>query len=54
MGVVHNSFVAIAEDRALGKRIEETDCKFGSNVEFEEFLKQNSKSSTEGFSCDKM
>ena len=54
MGVVHNSFVAIAEDRALGKRIEETDCKFGSNVEFEEFLKQNSKSSTEGFSCHKM
>jgi hypothetical protein len=39
IGVVHNSFVAIAEDTALGKRIEETGCEFGSNVEFNEFLK---------------
>ena len=54
IGVVHNSFVAIAEDRALEKRIEETDCEFVSNVEFDEFLKQNAKSLTEGFSCDKM
>ena len=54
IGVVHNSFVAIAEDRALGNRIKETDCEFGSNVEFDEFLKRNAKSSTEGFSCDKM
>ena len=52
--VVHNSFVAIAEDRALENRIKETDCEFGSNVEFDEFLKRNAKSSTEGFSCDKM
>ena len=54
IGVVHNSFVAIAEDRALENRIKETDRELGSNVEFNEFLKQNAKSSKEGFSCDKM
>ena len=52
--VVHNSFVAIAEDRALENRIKENDCKIGSDVEFHEFLKQNVKLSKEGFLCDKM
>ena len=54
IGVVHNSFVAIAEDRALGNRIKETDCEFGRNVEFDEFLKQNAKLSKNSLSCDKM
>ena len=54
IGVVHNSFAAIAEDRELENRIKETDCKFGSNVEFDEFLKRNANSSKEGFSCEKM
>ena len=54
IGVVHNSFVAIAEDRALENRIKETDCKIGSDVEFHDFLKQNAKLSKEGFSCNKM
>jgi hypothetical protein len=48
IGVVHNSFVAIAEDRALENRIKETDCKIGSDVEFHDFLKQNAKLSKEG------
>ena len=54
IGVVHNSFVAIDEDRALENRIKEADCKIGSDVEFHEFLKRNAKLSKEGFSCDKM
>ena len=54
IGVVHNSFVAIAEDRALENRIKETDCEFGSNVEFHEFLKRSAKLSKKDFSCDKM
>ena len=54
IGVVHNSFVAIAEDRALENRIKETDCEFGSNVEFQECLKRNAKLSKKDFSCDKM
>ena len=52
--VVHNSFVAIAEDRASENRIKGTDCKIGSDVEFHEFLKRNAKLSKEDFSCDKM
>ena len=52
--VVHNSFVAMADNRALENRIKEADCEIGSNVEFHEFLKRNAKLSKEGFSCDKM
>ena len=54
IGVVHNSYVAIAEDRASENRIKETDCEFGSNVEFQDFLKRKVKLSKKDFSCDKM
>ena len=44
----------LADDRALENRIQETDCKISSDVEFHEFLKRDAKLSKESFSCDKM
>ena len=50
IGIVNNSFVAIAENGALI----ENGCYDSYNVKFQEFLRQHSKSSKESSSCDRM
>ena len=60
IGIVNNSFVAIAENGALEKRMLlekrmiENGCYDSYNVKFQEFLRQHSKSSKESSSCDRM
>ena len=54
IGIVNNSFVAIAEKGALENRIIENGCYDSYNVKFHEFLRQHSKSSKESSLCDKM
>ena len=54
IGIVNNSFVAIAENGVLENRLIENGCYDSYNVKFQEFLRQHSKSSKESSSCDRM
>ena len=54
IGIVNNSFVAIAENGALENKTIENGCYHSYNAKFHEFLRQHSKSSKESSLCDRM